>query len=158
MLFICLERLENIYDRMYKKKRIFEINDIVGLKIADVDRSNTSGSILPCKIVKVCEYDESLKRSYKVASTYGIISNCFLSSDFVDLSDTLSIQLRKLNMDNLSEITFIQACQLFTQYKSNNVCKCVGSCETNRCPCKKKSIKCCSKCHRGKCSSCKNLD
>ncbi|CAF5146047.1 unnamed protein product, partial [Rotaria magnacalcarata] len=112
--------------------------------------------ILPCRIVQVFEKEESLNTTYKVATLYGIISDSFASSDFTELSKTVSAELRQLDIKALSSITFIQACQLFTQYKSYQVCKCVGSCDTNRRPCKKQSIKCCSKCHRGKCILCKN--
>ncbi len=144
------------YERALKKQKLFQINDIIGLKIANVDRSNMAPSILPCKIIQVLTKEESLNTVYKVATLYGIISDSFSSSNFIDLSETVSAELRKLDIKTLSSISFIQACQKFTQYKSNQVCKCVGSCDTNRCPCKKQSIKCCSKCHRGKCFLCKN--
>jgi hypothetical protein len=93
---------------------------------------------------------------YKVATLNGIISDSFSSTAFVDLSNTISSELRQSDSNILPTITFIQACQIFTQYKSIHACKCIGSCETNRCPCKKKSVKCCTKCHRGKCVLCKN--
>ncbi|CAF3436338.1 unnamed protein product [Rotaria socialis] len=150
------ERQLKNYERALKKQKIFQINDIIGLKIANVDRSNMAPSILPCRIVQVLTKEESLNTTYKVATLYGIISDSFSSSDFTDLSKTISSELRQLDIKTLSSITFIQACQKFTQYKSYQVCKCVGSCDTNRCPCKKQSIKCCSKCHRGKCILCKN--
>jgi len=93
---------------------------------------------------------------YKVATLDGINTDPFLSSDFVDLSQTISADLRRLDPTSLSNITFIQVCQIFTQYKAVNVCKCVGSCNTNRCPCKKRQAQCCSKCHHGKQVSCQN--
>jgi hypothetical protein len=144
------------YERALKKPKSFQINDIVGLKIADVDRSNIAPSTLPCKIIQVTRKEESSNMIYKVASLYGIISDSFASSDFTDLSETISAELRKLDTKVLPTISFIQACQIFTHYKSIHACKCTGSCDTNRCPCKKQSIKCCSKCHRGKCALCKN--
>ncbi|CAF4221896.1 unnamed protein product [Rotaria magnacalcarata] len=71
-------------------------------------------SILPCRIVQVFEKEESLNTTYKVATLYGIISDSFASSDFTDLSKTVSAELRQLDIKALSSITFIQACQLFT--------------------------------------------
>ena len=139
-----------------KKQKVFQINDIIGLKIADVDRSNTAPSILPCKIVRIIQKDGASDTMYKVTSLNGVITDAFSSSDFVDLSNTLSAELRQLNATNLPSISFIQACQMFTHYKSVQACKCTGSCDTKRCPCKKRSIKCCSKCHRGKSVDCKN--
>ncbi|CAF4813057.1 unnamed protein product, partial [Rotaria magnacalcarata] len=159
MFFFVFNQIESYmsnYERALKKQKIFQINDIIGLKVANVDRSNMAPSILPCRIVQVFEKEESLNTTYKVATLYGIISDSFASSDFTELSKTVSAELRQLDIKALSSITFIQACQLFTQYKSYQVCKCVGSCDTNRRPCKKQSIKCCSKCHRGKCILCKN--
>ncbi|CAF0723680.1 unnamed protein product [Adineta steineri] len=138
------------------KQRLYQINDIVGLKIASVDRSNMAPSILPCRVIQVLANEESLNTTYKVATLYGVISNSFSSSDFTNLSQTVSAELRQLDIKTLSSISFIQACQKLTHYKSNQVCKCVGTCDTNRCPCKKQSIKCCSKCHRGKCTLCEN--
>ncbi len=144
------------YERGLKKQKIFHINDIVGLKIADVDRSNTAPSILPCKIIEIIRKEESFNTLYKVATVDGIISDSFSSTDFMDLSQTVSADLRQIDTSTLPTISFIQACQIFTQYKSIHACKCTGACDTNRCPCKKKSVKCCSKCHRGKLTLCKN--
>ncbi|CAF1472481.1 unnamed protein product [Adineta steineri] len=150
------ERQLNNYNRALKKQKIYQINDIVGLKIANVDRSNMAPSILPCRVIQVLASEESLNTTYKVATFYGVISDSFSSSDFTDLSQTVSAELRQLDIKTLSSISFIQASQKLTHYKSNQVCKCVVTCDTNRCPCKKQSIKCCSKCHRGKCTLCEN--
>ncbi|CAF5049195.1 unnamed protein product, partial [Rotaria magnacalcarata] len=146
----------NKYNRGLKKQKLYQINDIVGLKIADVDRTNTSASTLPCKIIQIIEKDDSSTMFYQVATLDGIIKELFLSIAFVDLSQTVAADLRQLITTNLPTITFIQACQLFTNYKHLNTCKCSGACDTNRCPCKKNGSKCCTKCHRGKVTLCKN--
>ena len=151
-----LERQLKNYERALKKQKSFEMNDIVGLKIAEVDRSNTAPSVLPCKIIEIMKRDGSSGSLYKVATVDGIISDAFSSADFIDLNETVSADLRQTDCASLSTISFIQACQIFTQYKSIRACKCTGPCETNRCPCKKQSVKCCSKCHRGKSTTCKN--
>jgi len=113
-------------------------------------------SILPCKIIQVVIHQESFNTLYKVTTLHGIITDSFSSSDFVDLSETVSVELRQIDSTVKSNITFIQACQIFTNYKSIHPCKCTGLCDTNRCPCKRQSVKCCSKCHRGKIVSCTN--
>ncbi|CAF4168027.1 unnamed protein product, partial [Rotaria sordida] len=151
-----VERQLKIYERALKKQKSFEINDIIGLKIADVDRSNTAPSILPCKIIEIIKKDDPFNVFYKLATQDGIISELFSSSEFMDLTQTVSSDLRKTDITQLANITFIQACQIFTKFKTNRPCKCIGSCESNRCPCKKRLIKCCTKCHRGKAISCKN--
>ena len=91
------ERQLHNYQRALKKQKIFQIGDIVGLQIADVDRSNTAPSILPCKVVRIKTKDDSLDTLYTVASLHGIIADSFLSSAFVDLSQTTSVDLRQMN-------------------------------------------------------------
>ena len=75
-------------------------------------------SILPCKIIEIIKKEESLQTMYKVACLYGIIVDLFSSADFMDLSETISADLRKLNVKDLPSISFIHACQIFTKYKS----------------------------------------
>ncbi|CAF2069909.1 unnamed protein product, partial [Rotaria magnacalcarata] len=91
---------------------VFQFGDIIGLKIADVDRSNTASSILPCKIVETITKEEYINTMYKVASLNGIITNLFSASDLTDLSETISADLRQLNSNTLPVISFIQACQI----------------------------------------------
>ncbi|CAF1963600.1 unnamed protein product, partial [Rotaria magnacalcarata] len=83
------ERQMKNYQRALKKQKVFQVNDIVGLKIADVDRSNTASSILPCKIFKIIIKKDSLTTLYKMATVNGIITDAFSSSDLIDLSETL---------------------------------------------------------------------
>ncbi|CAF5046794.1 unnamed protein product [Rotaria sp. Silwood1] len=137
-----------------KRQRIYQLGDIVGLKLSDVDRTNTSSTILPCKIVDLKDHDGEIL--YNVATINGIIEESFQSTAFLDLTTSSFIALRNLNTDSLSPITFIHACQLYTNFKSTGTCKCNGDCSTNRCQCKKKNRKCCSKCHVGTGSKCTN--
>ncbi|CAF1665535.1 unnamed protein product, partial [Adineta ricciae] len=149
------ERQLRIYERVLKKRRSFEMNDIVGLKIAAVDRSNTAPGVLPCKIIEIIEKNDSANVFYRLATGDGIITELFSSSDFMDLTQTVSANLRQIKIDALPMITFIHACKVFTKFKTNRPCKCIGTCESNRCPCKRNQIQSCTKCHRGK-SICKN--
>ncbi|CAF1159335.1 unnamed protein product [Rotaria magnacalcarata] len=123
-------QLTRYINKSSKRQRTYHVGDIVDLKISDVDHTNTSSTILPCKIVD---------------------SKC---QD--DLTASNFTTLRTLNTDSLSSVTFIQACQIYTNFKSVDTCKCNGDCSTNRCKCKKKGRKCCSKCHGGYGSICKN--
>ncbi|CAF3433798.1 unnamed protein product, partial [Rotaria sp. Silwood2] len=149
-------RLYEKYQSGLKKEKKFQVNDIVGLKISDVDRSNLSASILPCKIIEISHKDEGFNTQYKLATMNGIINNWFSSADIIDMSETVSVDLRQLDINILPVITFIQACQAFTKFMPINICKCRGLCNTKRCPRKRQSLLCCTKCHRGKCISCKN--
>ncbi|CAF1532838.1 unnamed protein product [Adineta ricciae] len=110
-----VQRQLKTYERALKKRKSFELNDIVGLKISDADRSNTAPIVLPYKIIEIIEKDDSANVFYRLATQDGIISELFSSLDFMDLTQTVSADLRKLNTYALPIITFIQACKVFTK-------------------------------------------
>ncbi|CAF3830042.1 unnamed protein product [Rotaria sp. Silwood1] len=147
-------QLTRYMSRSAKRKRTYAVGDIVGLKVADVDRTNTSSTILPCKIFH--SNDKNGETLYTVATKNGIIKESFQSSMFLDLTTSNFASLRDMNTESLPSITFIQACQLYTNFKVADTCKCAGDCSTNRCQCKRKKTKCCSKCHNGNRGKCKN--
>ncbi|CAF1446205.1 unnamed protein product [Rotaria magnacalcarata] len=137
-----------------KRQRIYVIGDVVGLKVSHVYRTNTPSTILPCKIIeKNSQNNETL---YVVATQNGIIKERFDQMAFLDLTAANFASLRALDTDQLPTITFIQASQLYTNFKPVEICKCAGNCNTNRCYCKKNNQKCCTKCHSDKHSVCKN--
>ncbi|CAF4510355.1 unnamed protein product, partial [Rotaria socialis] len=80
----------------------------VGLKISEVERTNTSPSILPCKIVDVLTKEDSSCLQYKLATLDEIINDWFSSVDIIDLSETLSAELRQLDTKKFSNVAFIQ--------------------------------------------------
>lgn len=135
---------------------MYDVGDIVGIKIADVDRSNTAPSILPVKIIEKQIVDDSLQVRYRVTSDIGIIADTYLPTDLIDLTDTVSLKLRRIDHTVLPLVSFIQASKHFTNFRTISACKCNGLCDTIRCPCKSRGIVCCNKCHRGKQTSCKN--
>jgi hypothetical protein len=137
-----------------KRRRKYVISDIDGLKVSDVDRTNTSSTILPCKIVD--KYSKNDEFMHIVATQNGILKEHFESTAFLDLTSANFASLRSTNTDDLPTITFIQASQIYTNFKSTETCKCSGDCNTNRCCCKKNNRKCCTKCHSDKKSKCKN--
>jgi len=140
-------RLNKYNSRSCKRQRNYIIGDIVGLQVSSVDRTNTSSTILPCKITGF--KDQDAEKLYNVATMNGIIQESFRSTAFLDLTSSNFSLLRQLNVDSLSTITFIQACQLYTNFRSADTCKCNGNCASNRCQCKKNGRKCCTKCHGG---------
>ncbi|CAF4752695.1 unnamed protein product, partial [Rotaria sp. Silwood2] len=66
-----------------KRQRTYVIGDIVGLKVSDVDRTNTSSTILPCKIIE--KYSQNNEMLYMVATQNGIIKERFNPMAFLDL-------------------------------------------------------------------------
>ncbi|CAF5135433.1 unnamed protein product, partial [Rotaria magnacalcarata] len=66
-----------------KRQRTYVIRDIVGLKMSDVYRTNTSSMIFPCKIIeKNSQNNETL---YVVATQNGIIKERFDQMAFLDI-------------------------------------------------------------------------
>ena len=59
--------------------------------------------------------------------------------------------LSSADPSNLEEVSLVQASRATTNWqaskKVHDVCQCKGSCITNRCCCKKRGIKCSTKCH-----------
>ncbi|CAF1370862.1 unnamed protein product, partial [Rotaria sp. Silwood1] len=89
--------------------------NIVGLKVSDVDRKNTSSTILPCKIVD--KYSKNAKLMHIIATQNGIIKEHFDSTAFLDLTNANFASLRSINTNELPSITFIQASQIYTNFK-----------------------------------------
>ncbi|CAF5027543.1 unnamed protein product, partial [Rotaria socialis] len=103
-------QLTRYINKSSKRQRIYHVGDIVDLKVSDVNRTNTSSMILPCKIVdSKCQDGETF---YNVATVNGIIKESFQSTVFLDLTASNFTTLRTLNTDSLSCVTFIQACQI----------------------------------------------
>lgn len=156
MLYI--DRQNGMLTQALKKQKTFQIGDIVGVKIAKVDRSNTAPSILPCKIIRIASNPNNHQNRYSLASADGIISTAFTSADLIDLTQTTSTELRNIDPSTLPEISIIQASHTYTKYRTITACKCSKTCANGRCPCKKRRIPCCSKCHGGKNLPCSNAN
>ena len=140
--------------RSAKRQRTYTVGDIVGLKISQVDRTNTSPTILPCKIIEKSFDNRDIL--YTVTTQNGVIKERFNSMTLLDLTTANFAALRAVNTGELPTITFIQAAQIYTHFKSSETCKCSGACNTNRCCCKKNNRKCCTKCHNNRSSKCSN--
>ena len=111
------------------QQRTYVIGDIVDLKVSDVSRTNTSPTILPCEVIdKYSKNDETL---YTVATQNGIIKERFDQMTLLDLTTASSASLRAMGAGQLPTISFIQASQICTNFKSIETCKCSGNCSTN---------------------------
>ena len=105
------------------------------MKVSDVDRASTSSTILACKIIDKCF--KNAEFMHIVATQNGIIKEHFESTAFSDLSDANFASFCATNTNELPTITFIRASQIDANFKSTEMCKCSGGCNTNRCRCKK---------------------
>lgn len=143
------------YD-MLKVIRDFDIGDTVGIRIHAVDRANTDGRIIPCKVKdKLVRAGTTL---YRIYSASGIIKNCFKSDDLADLKSVAFPALDNADPATLPEITVVTAARqnvAATSKELTSVCGCKGRCNTLKCKCKKSKLQCSTKCHPSN-VSCKN--
>ena len=138
-------RHQNLTRSQQKDLNVF---DTVGIKINNVDLTNTDAKILPCKILEKKPLSNS---SYKLSSATGIIKTRFQSQDLIEMKSVHFPSLETVDPTQLPEITFIQASRDNTKWKTpapdRSRCSCKGSCITNKCRCKKAGLKCSTKCH-----------
>ncbi|CAF5222111.1 unnamed protein product, partial [Rotaria magnacalcarata] len=93
-----------------------------------VDRTNTDAKLLPCLI--------------------GKLENIYSVENRVDLKRIYPVELKQLVVDNLKDITFIEACKFYVRAStSGRTCDCKGKCASKQCPCKKDEVFCSTKCH-----------
>ncbi|CAF1467466.1 unnamed protein product [Didymodactylos carnosus] len=91
----------------------FNLNDCVGVPTHTVDRTNTDAKYLPCLIVEKVEKDKTVV--YKLACQYGKLENTFTIEHFVDLKSACPEELKQLAIDDLKDITMIEACKLYVR-------------------------------------------
>jgi hypothetical protein len=139
--------------------KTYSIGDTVGIRINEVDRTNTDPRVLPCKVMEVNQKGQDT--IYKIYTAGGILKNRFKSEDLVDMRNVCFPSLQNLDVETLEEVTLIQASRKTTGWQAtttqgSSVCACKGSCVGNRCKCKKAGIPCSTKCHPSSVGVCQN--
>ena len=131
-----------------KTQKVFQVGDTVGIKIHNVDRTNTDSRILPCKVLKVREESPV---PYQLYTNSGILQTKFSADELQDMKNVCFPDLNQADPNELKEISVIQACRNYSRWSSNptteSLCSCNGSCITKRCRCRKNGLKCSTKCH-----------
>ena len=122
----------------------YNVRDTVGIRIAKVDRTNTSKKLLPCKIL------EKTNDRYRIYSVTGILNTTFSYSDLIDLRNVRFEDLETIAPPKLERISFTKASRDVSGFENpskvgTSVCNCKGDCSNNRC--RKNDIKCSTKCH-----------
>ena len=126
----------------------YAMGDTVG-KISDIDRTNTDGHILPCKVKEV-KMNRERGTIYKLYAPSGIIRTCFSDEDLVDLWNVTFPALENTEPDSLDEISTATATrQIGVSIASSHstICSCKGSCINQKCRCKRTCLRCATKCH-----------
>ena len=123
--------------------------DIVGVRVPKIDRTNTSMKLMPCKVL-----GKSNNR-FRLYSPSGILSTTFAHTDLIDMRNRDFQQLRDIDPTKLEKVAFTKAARDNSGFKRNpndvdgrTMCNCkAGKCNTNRCSCYKAKLTCSTKCH-----------
>ncbi|CAM2705414.1 unnamed protein product [Rotaria socialis] len=112
------------------------LNDCVGLQIHTVDRTNTDAKLLPCLIIEKLEKDGKI--TFILACEYGKLKIPYSIEHVVDLKMACPEALKHIVINDLNDITFIEACKLYVRTSTTGrACDCKGKCATKQCSCKK---------------------
>lgn len=155
-LKVANKKMKHFQDSIINETEKFNLNDCVGIKIHTVDRTNTDAKLLPCLIVDKIEKDKQIM--FKLACQYGKLENTYTVEHLVDLKMAYPEELKQIVINNLKDITFIEACKLYVRASTTGrTCDCKNKCGTKHCPCKRIGVFCSTKCH-SKQGCCKNTE
>ncbi|CAF0953530.1 unnamed protein product [Rotaria sordida] len=153
-LNVANKKMKLYQDSIINETEKLNLNDCVGVKINTVDRTNTDAKLLPCLIIEKIEKDEKI--TFKLACQYGKLENTYSVEHLIDLKMACPKELKQIIIDDLKDITFIEACKLYVRASTTGkTCDCKGKCATKQCSCKKMGVYCSTKCHskRGGCTN-----
>ncbi|CAF4091881.1 unnamed protein product [Rotaria magnacalcarata] len=132
---------QKLYDDVVKQQR-YELEDLVGLHIDRVDRTNTTPTILPWKVISIHTQANNYAM-HKLCTLKGILSVSYGVQDLLDLRNSEFADLRNVDATALPTIAFTQACKEYLSVEINSIaepCNCNRKCATESCPCKVKSV------------------
>ncbi|CAH1264333.1 KRBA2 [Branchiostoma lanceolatum] len=130
-------RQQKNFDAKVKKLiKHYSLGDTVGIRINEVDRTNTDQRLIPCKVLEVSDKGQDI--TYRVYSAEGRLKNSFKSEDLVDMTNVCFPALESTDVESLEEVTLIKAARKNSAWKANaakghSVCSCKGSCISNKC-------------------------
>ena len=91
----------------------YKVDDLVGLRIKIVDKSNVTETLLPCKITRV-ELRSNEVDLYELCTSTAMISGRFCADDLVALSTDSFYLLVESDSRILPIMTLAQAYQTYT--------------------------------------------
>ena len=142
---------EKLFDNVLHKHK-YKIDDLVGLKIDKVDRTNFSPKVLLFKVISVESSADQL-HTYQLCTTTCVIFLPLQALDLLDVSNCNFRDLRDVDSGNLPTMTFIQAFKTYVSIgfvTPVEVCNCSGTCSTKKCPCCRPKVQCGTKYHSKK--------
>ncbi|CAF0867109.1 unnamed protein product [Didymodactylos carnosus] len=144
-------------EHLYELAEQYKKGDCLGVRIHEVDRTNTDPKVLPCILVAKEKKDNDF--IFHLCCQYGFLQNKFSIESIIDLISACPDELKSLNVFELhKEISLIEATKLFVRGSvSGAAYDCKSQCATRHCPCRKVNVACSTKCHskRGKCQNTK---
>ena len=98
-----------------------------------------------------CRKNYRLEKIGTLSVVYCVKS--FTGEEMVSMNNVHFPELVSIDPSDLEEVLIVQASRQSTNWqaskKHHDVCQCKGSCINNRCCCRKKGVKCSTKCHVG---------
>ncbi|CAF1545738.1 unnamed protein product [Didymodactylos carnosus] len=79
-----IAKRQRLYDDA-QKLRQYQIGDLAGLKIHEVDRTNTTPKLLPCKVISIQSSSDNM-HTYRLCTTKCVLSSRYGVNDLKDLT------------------------------------------------------------------------
>ena len=122
-----------------KNKTPILVGSTVAVKIDPIDRTNTSPSLLPCKVQQI---DNEWCTLY---SSSGILDTKFHVDDLTPMNNVYFPVLEGIDPSQLTSEKLTTAVRKFAGWSSTNkqqrtMCRCRTPCTTGRCPCRNNQL------------------
>ena len=152
-LNVTNKNMKHYRESIISETEKFNLNDCVGIKIHTDDRTNIDAKLLPCLIIGKTE--EYKNMTFRLSCQYGKLEGKYSVEQFVDFKMARLEGFNHIVIDDLKDITFIEACKCYVHASTtDSTCNCKDKCGTKHCLCKKMEVLGTTKCHvkRGACT------
>ena len=133
------------------KVHVFNIGDIVTIKIPREDRAKTDHKRLYCKIIQ-----KPHPERHQLLCQYGVLNLLYPTKDLQPASNLLGLNFPTLPTSSITLAHAARQASITTRVIHIS-CTCQGPCSTRRCRCFKENTKCTSHCHKKRSTQCQNI-
>ena len=141
-LEVYTEKMRAQMEKGRKHPRRFEQNDLVQIRISEVDRAGIDRRYIPCKVLEITAND-----TYILGCQYGRLNEHYSAIELVPINGTF----REYPELMVIPETCVSAREAAIQQSSGSItatkCLCKGNCLKNHCKCKKAGATCSTRCH-----------